>query len=238
MSIPAATAGHDVDYIVGGARKTLLTLVNYGCIAMHVMNSRIDRLTLPDWLAFDLDPSDGFEPAARTALLLRKRLEAHGLEPFVKTSGGRGLHVFVPLRRGAGQDQVRAYAAGNRGGARGRTPDARHGRSEESEAAGARVSRRHAQRVGPDDRAAVLGEVAAARAGVDAARMGRGEPAPGSCDLQHQDGRTADGRKVALVEVLQPSSNAAARLRQSTVGARRQSQSASRFLSLAYSWPE
>ena len=68
--------------------------------------------TLPDWLAFDLDPADGFEPAARTALLLRKRLEAHGLEPFVKTSGGRGLHVFVPLRRGAGQDQVRAYAAG------------------------------------------------------------------------------------------------------------------------------
>ena len=44
---------------------------------MHVMNSRIDRLPLPDWLAFDLDPSDGFEPAARTALLLRKRLEAH-----------------------------------------------------------------------------------------------------------------------------------------------------------------
>ena len=112
VRIPAATDGHDVDYIVGGGRKTLLTLVNYGCIAMHVMNSRIDRLTLPDWLAFDLDPSDGFEPAARTALLLRKRLEAHGLEPFVKTSGGRGLHVFVPLRRGAGQDQVRAYTAG------------------------------------------------------------------------------------------------------------------------------
>jgi bifunctional non-homologous end joining protein LigD len=112
VTIPAPTAGHDVDYIVGGARKTLLTLVNYGCIAMHVMNSRTDDLGKPDWLAFDLDPADGFEPAARTALLLRKRLEAHGLEPFVKTSGGRGLHVFVPLRRGAEQDQVRAYAAG------------------------------------------------------------------------------------------------------------------------------
>jgi bifunctional non-homologous end joining protein LigD len=112
VRIPAPTAGRDVDYIVGGGRKTLLTLVNYGCIAMHVMNSRIDHLSQPDWLAFDLDPADGFEPAARTALLLRKRLEAHGLEPFVKTSGGRGLHVFVPLRRGAEQDQVRAYAAG------------------------------------------------------------------------------------------------------------------------------
>ncbi len=110
MRIPAPSAGRDVDYIVGGTRKTLLTLVNLGCIAMHVMNSRIDQLDKPDWLAFDLDPSDGFESAARAALLLRPRLEDHGLESFVKTSGGRGLHVFVPLRRGATEDQVRAYA--------------------------------------------------------------------------------------------------------------------------------
>ena len=111
VTIPAPSVGHDVDYIVGGSRKTLLTLVNYGCIAMHVMNSRVEHLAEPDWLAFDLDPTGGFEPVARTALLLRARLEAHGLEPFVKTSGGRGLHVLVPLRRGATQEQVRAYAA-------------------------------------------------------------------------------------------------------------------------------
>ncbi len=110
MRIAAPTARRDVDYIVGGSRKTLLTLVNLGCIAMHVMNSRTDQLDRPDWLAFDLDPSDGFESAARAALLLRDRLEDHGLESFAKTSGGRGLHVFVPLRRGASQDQVRAYA--------------------------------------------------------------------------------------------------------------------------------
>jgi bifunctional non-homologous end joining protein LigD len=111
MRIPAPSARRDVDYIVGGSRKTLLTLVNLGCIAMHVMNSRTDQLDRPDWLAFDLDPSDGFESAARAALLLRTRLEDHGLEAFAKTSGGRGLHVFVPLRRGATQNQVRAYAA-------------------------------------------------------------------------------------------------------------------------------
>jgi bifunctional non-homologous end joining protein LigD len=111
VRIAAPTAGRDVDYIVGGTRKTLLTLVNLGCIAMHVMNSRIDQLERPDWLAFDLDPADGFASAARAAVLLRMRLEDHGLESFVKTSGGRGLHVFVPLRRGATQDQVRAYAA-------------------------------------------------------------------------------------------------------------------------------
>src|SRR5262245_32846960 len=111
IRIPAPTARRDIDYIVGGARKTLLALVNLGCIAMHVMNSRTDGLDTPDWLAFDLDPSDGFDSAARAALLLRAALSDHGLESFVKTSGGRGLHVFVPLRRGATQDQVRAYAA-------------------------------------------------------------------------------------------------------------------------------
>lgn len=111
IRIPAPTAGRDIDYVVGGTRKTLLTLVNLGCIAMHVMDSRVDQLDKPDWLAFDLDPEDGFGSAATAALLLREKLEDHGLESYVKTSGGRGLHVFVPLRRGAVQDQVRAYAA-------------------------------------------------------------------------------------------------------------------------------
>jgi bifunctional non-homologous end joining protein LigD len=78
---------------------------------MHVMNCRVDEVDKPDWLAFDLDPSDGFSSAARAALLLRAKLEDHGLEPFVKTSGGRGLHIFVPLRRGAAQERVRAYAS-------------------------------------------------------------------------------------------------------------------------------
>jgi bifunctional non-homologous end joining protein LigD len=110
ISIPAPTAKREIDYIVGGTRKTLLTLVNLGCIAMHVMNGRTDHLDRPDWLAFDLDPTDGFASAARAALFLRDRLEDHGLEAFAKTSGGRGLHVFVPLRRGSTQDQVRAYA--------------------------------------------------------------------------------------------------------------------------------
>jgi bifunctional non-homologous end joining protein LigD len=111
MSIAAPTAGRNIDYIVGGTRKTLLTLVNFGCIAMHVMNGRIDQLDKPDWIAFDLDPAEDFASAARVALLLRAKLEDHGLEPYVKTSGGRGLHVFVPLRRGAAQDRVRAYAS-------------------------------------------------------------------------------------------------------------------------------
>jgi bifunctional non-homologous end joining protein LigD len=111
VSIAAPPTDGEVNYVLGGTRKTLLILVNLGCIAMHVMNCRVDQVDNPDWLAFDLDPSDGFSSAARAALLLRDKLQDHGLEPFVKTSGGRGLHIFVPLRRGAAQERVRAYAS-------------------------------------------------------------------------------------------------------------------------------
>jgi bifunctional non-homologous end joining protein LigD len=110
VRIPAPSAGRTIDYVVGGTRKTLLTLVNLGCIAMHTMNCRVDQLDHPDWLIFDLDPAADYGDAARAALLLNRQLEEHGLESFVKTSGARGLHVFVPLRRGPEQDRVRTYA--------------------------------------------------------------------------------------------------------------------------------
>ncbi len=107
---PVPLPGGDADCIVGGTRKTLLALVNLGCIAMHVTHSRLDQFDRPDWISFDLDPADAFGSAARVAPLLRAQLEDHGLEGYVKTSGGRGLHVLVPLRRGASDAQVRAYA--------------------------------------------------------------------------------------------------------------------------------
>ena len=201
MSLPAPTVPGDVDYIIGGSRKTLLALVNFGCIAMHVMNSRTDHLDRPDWLAFDLDPSDGFESAARAALLLRDRLEDHGLESFPKTSGGRGLHVFVPLRRGAPQDQVRAYAA-----AIARELAAQHPRVVTVEARKARRRApvyldvmRNAHRT--DYRAAVLGAVAAICPGLDAAQLGRSQPAAQPRHLQHPNRRATDGQKISVGEV-------------------------------------
>jgi bifunctional non-homologous end joining protein LigD len=123
VRLAAPTAGRDVDYVLGGKRKTLLTLVNLGCIAMHVMNSRSDQPKLPDWLAFDLDPAGGFAEAVGAARLLKDCLAEHGLEAFVKLSGARGLHVLVPLRRGASQEAVRAYASRIARELAGRHPD-------------------------------------------------------------------------------------------------------------------
>ena len=66
IAIAGKSTGRVVHYVVGGSRKTLLSLVNLGCIAIHAMNSRVEALHRPDWLAFDLDPSTGsFADAAR-----------------------------------------------------------------------------------------------------------------------------------------------------------------------------
>jgi bifunctional non-homologous end joining protein LigD len=96
---------------VGGTRRTLLSLVNLGCIPVHLMNCRARTLDQPDWLAFDLDPTSGaFADAARAGRLLHDVLEELGLRGYPKTSGGRGIHILIPLRRGPSQDEVRATA--------------------------------------------------------------------------------------------------------------------------------
>ncbi|MGH9443139.1 MAG: non-homologous end-joining DNA ligase [Thermoanaerobaculia bacterium] len=112
VPIPSDSARRMIHYIVGGSRKTLVAMVNLGCIAVHVMNCRKDALARPDWVAFDLDPGSGkFSDAAKAGKLLRAMLDSLGLASYPKTSGSRGLHVFVPLRRGPTQEDVRAFAA-------------------------------------------------------------------------------------------------------------------------------
>lgn len=111
VPVRAQTTGKVVHYVVGGSRRSLLALVNLGCIPIHVMNSRTDSLQRPDWLAFDLDPGSGrFAEAAEAGRLLRGLLDDLGLRSYPKTSGGRGLHVLVPVRPGPSQDAVRAFA--------------------------------------------------------------------------------------------------------------------------------
>ncbi len=110
-TIPAGSTGKTVHYVVGGSKATLLTLVSLGCIAIHVMNCEAGSLDQPDWLAFDLDPSTGqFRDAAKAASLLRELLDGLRIRSFPKTTGGRGLHVLVPLQPGLNQEQVRLFA--------------------------------------------------------------------------------------------------------------------------------
>ena len=111
LVLRAASTGKDVRYIVGGSRATLVGMVNLGCIAIHVMSARASTMQSVDWLAFDMDPGSGeFADAARAGLALRPLLDDARLTSFPKTSGSRGLHVFVPLRAGQSLDEARRVA--------------------------------------------------------------------------------------------------------------------------------
>jgi bifunctional non-homologous end joining protein LigD len=90
----------------------LLWMVNTGCIEAHTWYSRVDKLERPDWVIFDLDPSDdvGFAETAQVALLVKEALDALGLASFPKTSGALGLHVLVPIERRHTYDDTRRFA--------------------------------------------------------------------------------------------------------------------------------
>ena len=92
------------------SRRTLIYLANQACIELHVLLSRVAALDRADQLVFDLDPpaEAAFGEARRYALNLRAScLRELGLAAYVKTTGGKGLHVHVPLRAARGFDQVR-----------------------------------------------------------------------------------------------------------------------------------
>ena len=102
-------SGH-VRHAVVRDTASLVYLANQACITPHAWLSRADRVHNPDQLIFDLDPPDGFEAARRAAVDLRTLLDELGLPTLVKTTGGKGLHVHVPLDRTADFDTARAFA--------------------------------------------------------------------------------------------------------------------------------
>ena len=100
---------------VYGAVRTsrgLISLVQLGALELHVWGSRQPDLERPDRLIFDLDPAPelGWQPTAAAAHAVRDRLAAIGLESWPKSSGGKGLHVVVPLVPELGWDALKAFA--------------------------------------------------------------------------------------------------------------------------------
>ena len=89
----------------------LLSLVQFGALEIHPWGATLDDIDKPDFITFDLDPAPGvrWPEVVEAAHLLRASLETIGLKSFVKTSGGKGLHVVVPIRREAGWDEVKAF---------------------------------------------------------------------------------------------------------------------------------
>ena len=91
---------------------SLLWVVNLGCIDLNQWYARCDDVDRPDYLHFDLDPVEGadFDRVLKTALIVRDALQSLGMHPVAKTSGSKGMHVYVPIVRGPVQKDVWRFA--------------------------------------------------------------------------------------------------------------------------------
>ncbi|WP_437735756.1 non-homologous end-joining DNA ligase [Sorangium sp. So ce1335] len=99
------------EYLVADSAEALVSLAQMGILEIHTWNSTVSKLELPDRVVFDLDPdpSVSLERVIAAALLLRERLDELGLESFVKTTGGKGFHIVVPLAPVSGWDECLAF---------------------------------------------------------------------------------------------------------------------------------
>ena len=105
--------GEDEPMMALDGIEGLLNLVQAGVVEIHPWGSRTDDLDHPDRLVFDLDPGEGapWSAVVAAAFEVRERLIAHGLASFVKTTGGKGLHVVVPIEAAADWPRARAFSA-------------------------------------------------------------------------------------------------------------------------------
>ncbi len=102
-----------IEYAVVNDELALLWMANMGCIDLHTWASRTERPDRPDWVMFDLDPSEGagFEEVIEVAQLVKQMLDLLELESYPKTSGSRGIHVLVPIARRHSYEEVREFAS-------------------------------------------------------------------------------------------------------------------------------
>ncbi len=105
-------SGNVIDFPMIQDVPALLWVVNLGCIDLNQWYARCDDVDRPDYLHFDLDPGPGatFDQVRETGLILDQALRALEMPTYVKTTGSRGLHVYIPIVRGPTQHQVWEFA--------------------------------------------------------------------------------------------------------------------------------
>ncbi|SEL32282.1 DNA ligase D [Jannaschia helgolandensis] len=104
--------GETADYLYATRAESFVAAAQMGTVEFHIQGARTDRLDRPDRLVFDLDPDEGlgWDDVRQTALDLRGWLSDLALESGAMVTGGKGVHVWVPLRRTQGWDAVRGFA--------------------------------------------------------------------------------------------------------------------------------
>ncbi len=105
-------SGNVINFPMIQDRAALMWVVNLGCIDLNQWYARCDELDKPDYLHFDLDPGIGavFENVREASLIVRDALETLQMPSLVKTTGSKGLHVYVPIVRGPTQKDVWTFA--------------------------------------------------------------------------------------------------------------------------------
>ena len=105
-------SGNVIDFPVVGDVCSLLWVINLGCIDLNPWYARCDDVDRPDYLHFDLDPVKGasWEQVLETASVVHDALTKLKLPSFIKTTGSRGFHVYVPIVRGPTQKEVWTFA--------------------------------------------------------------------------------------------------------------------------------
>jgi bifunctional non-homologous end joining protein LigD len=106
------SSGNVIDFPVIDDLPSLLWVINLGCIDLNQWYATCDDVDRPDYVHFDLDPGPGAAWAQVLAcgLIVRDALETLEMRPLVKTTGSRGLHVYVPIVRGPVQKEVWTFA--------------------------------------------------------------------------------------------------------------------------------
>ncbi|MDD1704998.1 MAG: non-homologous end-joining DNA ligase [Methanoregula sp.] len=106
------TADRDVHFVLCNNLDTLIWLANLASLELHISLSRTMEYTTPDLLLFDIDPEPplSFDDVIEVAHIVKGYLEAAGIQPYVKTSGRKGVHIVVPLVPGYRFEEVRSFA--------------------------------------------------------------------------------------------------------------------------------
>ncbi|HJW76638.1 MAG TPA: DNA ligase D, partial [Thermoleophilia bacterium] len=112
VRVPIREKGELVEYLAIDSLAGLLSLVQMGVLEFHIWGSHIEAVEYPDQLCFDLDPDPElpFARVAEGARVMRSLLGGLGLQSFLKTTGGKGLHVVAPIKPTLSWDEVKAFA--------------------------------------------------------------------------------------------------------------------------------
>jgi bifunctional non-homologous end joining protein LigD len=106
------SSGNVIDFPMIQDLPSLMWVINLGCIDLNQWYARCDDVDRPDYLHFDLDPVTGasFEKVSEAALFLKLALDSLKIPSYPKTTGSKGIHIYIPIQRGPTQKQVWTFA--------------------------------------------------------------------------------------------------------------------------------